>query len=172
MLQTWRELVSGQYAAALCMLDLCIDQCPDSAWNEPVGSLKFCQVAFHTLFFTDFYLEASEVSIRDQDFHREHTEFFRDYEELEDRQQQLLYDRPAIKEYVQHCRVKSARVVADETESTLITRCGFSRRNCSRAELHIYNIRHIQHHAAQLSLRLRLETGDGVPWVGSGWHSG
>jgi hypothetical protein len=40
----------------------------------------------------------------------------------------------------------------------------------SRAELHVYNIRHIHHHAAQLSLRLRLDTGRGVDWVGSGWR--
>jgi hypothetical protein len=45
-----------------------------------------------------------------------------------------------------------------------------SRPSLSRAELHIYNIRHIQHHAGQLSLRLRLETGEGVDWVGSGWR--
>jgi hypothetical protein len=163
-------VIAGQYAATLCTLDLCIDRCADSAWDEPVGNLKFCQVAFHTLFFTDFYLESSEVSIRDQDFHRERPEFFRDYEELEDRTQQLLYERSAVKDYVQHCREKSTRVVVSETEPALIARCDFSRRNCSRAELHIHNIRHIQHHAAQLSLRLRLDTGEGVPWVGSGWR--
>jgi len=36
---------------------------------------------------------------------------------------------------------------------------GFHRRKCSGAELHVYNIRHVQHHAAQLSLRLRLDGG-------------
>jgi len=38
----------------------------------------------------------------------------------------------------------------------------------SRAELHIYNIRHIQHYAAQLSLRLRLDTEVDIPWVSHG----
>jgi hypothetical protein len=152
------------------MLDSCIDQCPDAAWDAPVADLKFCQVAFHVLFFTDFYLEATEHTIRDQDFHRANLDVFRDYEELEDRQQQLLYERSFIKDYVQHCRAKSGRVVASETQQTLITRCGFSRRDCSRAELHVLNIRHIQHHAAQLSLKLKLDTGEGVDWVGSGWR--
>jgi hypothetical protein len=40
----------------------------------------------------------------------------------------------------------------------------------SRAELYVYNLRHIQHHAAQLSLRLRLDHGVNIAWVGSGWR--
>ena len=43
-----------------------------------------------------------------------------------------------------------------------------SRRYFTRAELHLYNIRHIQHHAAQLILRLRLDTDVDIPWVGRG----
>ena len=39
-----------------------------------------------------------------------------------------------------------------------------------RAELHVYSIRHIQHHAAQLSLRLRLDAGVAIPWIGVGWR--
>ena len=169
MLKTWQELISGQYGAALCMLGRCIDRCPESLWNEPVGNLKFCQVAFHVLFFTDFYLEESDRTVRDQPFHREHADFFRDYEELEYVEQKQMYDRPAIRNYLQHCRTKFARVVAEESEQTLVARCGFARRDFSRAELHLCNVRHIQHHASQLSLRLLHVTGAGIDWVGSGW---
>ena len=170
MLATWQSLISKQYEAALCMLDSCIEQCPEESWNAPVVNLHFCQVAFHVLF-TDFYLESTEDTIRDQDFHRVNADAFRDYEELEDRKQQLLYDRSFIKDYVQHCREKSTRVVSNETEQTLTARCGFTRRDCSRAELHVLNIRHIQHHTAQLSLKLKLDTNAGVNWIGSGWKS-
>jgi hypothetical protein len=34
--------------------------------------------------------------------------------------------------------------------------------------LQIYNIRHIQHHAAQLIERVREDAGIAIPWVGSG----
>ncbi|MFT4557409.1 MAG: hypothetical protein ACKVII_12050 [Planctomycetales bacterium] len=166
MLKTWQQLISGQYGAALCMLSRCIDQCPESLWNEPVGNLKFCQVVF----FTDFYLEDSDRTFRDQPFHRENADFFRDYEELEYVEQKQLYDRASIRKYLQHCRTKFARVIAEETEQTLVARCGFERRDFSLAELHVCNVRHIQHHASQLSLHLRRETGEGVPWVGSGWR--
>lgn len=169
MLTAWRTLIDGQYGAALCMLSRCIDQCPESLWNEPVGNLKFCQVVFHALFFTDFYLEDSDRSFKDQPFHRENADFFRDYEELEFVEQKQLYDRASIGNYLQHCRTKFACVTAEETEQTLVARCGFERREFSRAELHVCNIRHIQHHASQLSLHLRLKTGEGVEWSGSGW---
>ena len=48
-------------------------------------------------------------------------------------------------------------------------RKGFEWCRFSRGELHLYNIRHIQHHAAQLSMRLRLDAKAQVPWVGTGW---
>ncbi len=32
-------------------------------------------------------------------------------------------------------------------------------------EMILYNIRHVQHHAAQLNLLLRQKTGSATPWV-------
>ena len=60
-------------------------------------------------------------------------------------------------------------MITEETADTLNARCGFERLPFSRAELHISNIRHIQHHAAQLSLRLRLDSNTDIPWVKTGW---
>jgi len=68
---------------------------------------------------------------------------------------------------MRHCRDKASRVIAAETADTLSAPCGFDRLKFSRAELYIYITRHVQHHAAQLSLRLRLDTGEGVPWAKS-----
>jgi hypothetical protein len=171
MLETYKQSIANQLNAALCMLDLCVQRCPDELWNSRVGNLAFCQVAFHALFFTDFYLGGpDEDAFRSQPFHRANGRIFRDYEELEDRVQVLLYDKPAIQAYLVHCRNKATEAIAAETEDSLRAPCGFARKAVSRAELYVLNIRHIQHHTAQLSLRLRLETKDGIPWVGSGWR--
>jgi hypothetical protein len=44
-------------------------------------------------------------------------------------------------------------------------RCAFPWLNLSIAELFLYNMRHVQHHAAQLNLMLR-QTVDSAPrWV-------
>ncbi len=170
MLNTFKQPIANQYEAALCMLSVCIDRCPEDAWNAPVANLKVCQVAFHTLFFTDFYLGPNADALRRQPFHRDHAPFFRDYEELEDRAQVLLYDKSSIKTYLQHCREKATDVVAAETAKSLAGPSGFERKTFSRAELHVLNIRHIQHHTAQLSLRLRLDSHQDIPWIGSGWR--
>jgi hypothetical protein len=169
MLDTIKQLLANQYEAALCTLGVCIDRCPDRSWNERVANYKFCQAVFHTLFYADYYLGPDEDSFRDQPFHRDNAEFFGDYEEFEDHAPRALYGKPAIQRYLQHCRTKAARVIASETAESLGAQCAFGRKAFSRAELHVYNIRHIQHHAAQLSLRLRLDHAVDGPWVGSGW---
>ena len=151
------------------MLASCIDRCPETNWNAPVANLKFCQVAFHALFFADAYLGPDLDSQREQPFHRENSSVFADYEELAGRVQQAFYDKPFVKAYLQHCREKASQVIAAETTETLNQRAGFDRLKISRAELHVYNIRHIHHHAAQLSLRLRIDTGEDIRWIGSGW---
>jgi hypothetical protein len=171
MLELFKESIAHQYEAALCTLRKCVDACPEPSWHGPVVSLTFDQVAFHALFFTDYYLgPADEQAFRRQPFHRDRPHVFRDYEELQPRQQRLVYERPDIVEYLSHCRGKAAKVIAEETTATLAASCGFPRKNHSRAELHVLNIRHVQHHAAQLSLRLRLDGAIEVPWVGTGWN--
>jgi hypothetical protein len=171
MPDTFRELTANQYDAALCMLNCCVEQCPDALWEGRVANLKFCQVAFHALFFTDYYLGEPDVeAFRQQQFHRDNPQIFRNYEELDDRVQVLLYDKEAIRAYLGHCRHKAAQVMAAETEESLQAPCGFARKAFSRAELYVLIIRHIQHHVAQLSLRLRLDALESVPWVTSGYQ--
>jgi len=170
MLETYKNLIANQYEAALSTLNTCIDRCPPDAWNGPVGNLAFCQAVFHTLFFADCYLGIDTEALKAQAFHRENVDFFRDYEEMEDREQKLLYDKPAITKYVEHCRRKGLATIAAETEETLKARCGFYWLEFTRAELYVYNIRHIQHHAAQLSLRLRLNKAAEIPWEKSAWR--
>ena len=170
MIDTYKELISNQFEAAFCMLASCVDRCPETNWNAPIANLKFCQVAFHALFFADVYLGPDLKSLREQPFHRDNATVFADYEELEDRVQQAAYEKPFIKAYLQHCREKGSQVVAAETAETLDRRPGFDWLTFSRAEVHVYNIRHIQHHAAQLSLRLRIDTGADIAWIGSGWR--
>lgn len=175
MLDTLKTSIVDQYEAALSMLKACVEKSPATVWNGPVATYKFWQVVFHTLFFTDLYLGPDEESFRRQPFHLQHAPFFVDYnadhEPFEGRApRQELYDRASLLTYLEFCRRKASEVMGGETEDTLTGPSGFSYRKFSRAELHLYNIRHIQHHTAQLSLRLRLDTNEGVEWVGSGWR--
>ena len=171
MLNTLTQLLAHQYEASLSTLNLCVARCPEQCWNECVAKWKFCQTAFHATFFTDLYLQPSDdvEAFKRQPFHVQYKAVFRDYEELEDRPPVLLYDKTFVLSYVQHVRHKAREAVARESADVLAGPSGFHWRDCSRAELHVYNIRHIQHHAAQLSLRLRLDANIDIPWVSHAW---
>jgi hypothetical protein len=171
MLDTLKQLIANEYEASLCMLNHCITRCPDAGWDAPVANLKFCQAAFHTVFFTDLYLQPGDdfEAFKRQPFHAERRDDFGDYEEWQNRPQVRLYERAFVLAYLLHVRGKARETVARESAEVLSGPSGFSWRKCSRAELHVYNMRHVQHHAAQLSLRLRLDHGIDVPWVGHAW---
>jgi hypothetical protein len=122
--------------------------------------------------FTDLYLGLDDpASFRRQPFHLQIAPLFADLppdrEPFEDPAPRS-YDRKQLFAYLEFCRRKVTEVMATETADTL-SAPEFGGK-FSRAELHVYNIRHIHHHAAQLGLRLRLDTGAGVEWVGSGWR--
>ena len=170
MIDTFKELLTGQFEASFCMLEKCVQSCPSNVWNARVGQLYFCQVAFHALFYADVYLGTDLASLRQQPFHVEHAVVFADYEELEDRPQTSRYEESFIRLYLEHCRSKAMSAVAAEDTKTLEQRPGFDWLPFSRAEVHVYNIRHLQHHVAQLSLRMKLDADVGVSWIGSGWQ--
>lgn len=173
MLETVRTLLLHQYEAALSMLGACIAACPEATWHGPVATYRFSQVVFHTLYFTDLYLgRDDETTFRAQPFHRRLAPLFANLpaqREPFEAPAPHAYDRTALLAYLEFCRRKAAEILAGETEESLSAPNIFVS-TFSRAELHVYNIRHIHHHAAQLSLRLRLDTGTGVEWAGSGWH--
>jgi hypothetical protein len=170
MLETYKTLIVNQYAAVLAALNYVVDRCPEALWEAPVGDSIFCQIVFHAVFYADVYLEPGEGSLREQPFHRANPDFFRDYEELEDRKPVQLYARADIKRYLLHCRDKAAATLAAESADTLRGPSGFEWRTFTRAELHIYNIRHVQDHAAQLGMVLGEQAGLEMPWFSSGWR--
>jgi hypothetical protein len=169
MYDAFKKLIANQYEASLCTVAICAERCPDSHWNTQVAKYPFSQVIFHTFFFADYYLGRDADSFSQQPFHKENRDLFAGYEQLKNQEPNSVYSREQIALYGKFCRAKASLTIGEETEQTLCRDAQFVRRNCSRAELHVYNIRHIQHHAAQLVLRLRIDTDVDIPWVDSGW---
>jgi uncharacterized damage-inducible protein DinB len=60
-------------------------------------------------------------------------------------------------------------VMAGMTEAWTVSPCPFAYRAMSNGELLLYNMRHVQHHAAQLNMLLRQRTNSAAPrWVSKG----
>ena len=158
----------SQYRAALETLEQCIDMIDEDAWAAMHPDTAVNQVVFHTLFFADLYLGFGESGFRHQPFHRDNPQLFQDYEELDDRVQKNFYSQEGCRAYLEHCRKKVDATLKSEDAAVLSGDCGFPYRKLSRIELHIYNVRHIQHHAAQLGLRNQLDGRDPLRWVAKG----
>jgi len=71
------------------------------------------------------------------------------------------------KEILQYWRLCDGMVDEKIEEMDLAAeKCGFWWYSMGKLEHQIVNIRHIQHHAAILSQRLRAAGGKGIGWVG------
>ena len=168
MIEHVRQILTGQFEAALCMLHATVKQASSEHWEAPVANLSLRQVAYHTLFFTDYYLSPSEDAFVLRELHQRGGD---------ERQPVVSPGLPQdeTQAYLALCRQKALATFAAETEQSLQGPSGFARKQFSRGELHLYNLRHIQHHAGQLSAALRrldpaLHSRDALPWVGSGWR--
>jgi uncharacterized damage-inducible protein DinB len=81
----------------------------------------------------------------------------------------LLPERPYTKvelqSYLDHGRKKCRATIEGMTEAEFLQRTAFKWLDLTKAELLRSNMRHVQHHAAQLNLILRQKTGSAPRWV-------
>jgi len=156
-------MLQSQMLAALETLELCIAGCPEGQWQQSHGDAPFSQVVFHALFFTDYYLSDSDEEMKGRQFHRENPALFRDYEELRWERPRQTYTKAEILPYYGYCRQRVADYFTGLDDQALLSQA--VRKKMSRLELALYLIRHIQHHAAQLGLRIQQITGDELKWI-------
>ncbi len=167
-----RTALAAQLGATLDTLLYCIDHCPEDQWHERHGDYPFSQVVFHTLFYCDFYLSDGMADFRSQAYHTARKGFFSDYEELEDRIPVKLYERAMVVEYLEFCKAKAYSFLGASSDEQLYATANHKKGTMSVLELVVYLTRHIQHHAAQLGLRLQLLTGNEMPWFSKGTPPG
>ncbi len=155
----WREIVWHQFGAAIDTLDNAIVACPDDLWGDRGRQPEYWYTVFHTLFFLDHYLSDSEVGFAPP------PPFTLDELDPRGLLPERVYTKDELRTYLRHGRRKCRERIATLTDERARARCGFERREMNVAELLLYNMRHVQHHAAQLNLILR-QTVDAAPrWV-------
>ena len=161
-----RTAVGGQYGAALTMMRQCVDRADAQAWRAAVGRSPFWHVAYHALYITDLYLSTGEAAFRPQPFHREDADVLGPPPASEKQvAPHRPYDKDTLAGYADTCRARAKRAVAEETDDQWAGPSGFDWLPFNRLELHLYNIRHLQHHTGQLTAALRRGGGHGVPWA-------
>jgi hypothetical protein len=165
-----RAALKSQYHAALAMLRESIERCPDELWydDEPVNA--FWQIAYHALFFTHLYLQPSLEAFRPWPKHQSNVQHEDGIPGPADPNSALPlipnpYSKAEALEYWELCD----RMIDDGVDALDLysAESGFYWYRIPKLEHQLVNIRHTQHHAAQLADRLRAAEGIGVRWVGA-----
>lgn len=167
MLDYFKQSLANQYQASLCMLNRCLSACPPKHWESKIAQGTFRWVVYHTLFFADLYLSPNNELFELRELHQHGGD------EREPAPAPGLSKEQSLA-YLEFCRHKSIESVSSETAESLQGPSGFFWYEISRGEMHLVNIRHIQHHTGQLSAFLRriddrFKDRTALGWVGSGW---
>ena len=160
------KVLVSQYKAGLQMLRQVIEKVPAEQWNSTEYNNPNWQLAYHALWGVKFYLGAAPESYIPWENAIEGAESLGGDQE---------WENPEVGTVVEGVHTKDELLLfIDELEEglpkaidalPLHNNSGFEWYPYSRLELHINNIRHLQHHTAQIIERLKAKGIKGFPWA-------
>jgi hypothetical protein len=161
-----QAILKSQYRAAIGMLRQAVERCPDELWLSGEHPNAFWHVAYHAVFVTYVYLQPDFDSFRPWQNHREGTQFLGPIPgnpQLRPKTDEP-YSKAQTLEFLGLCDA----AIEDAVDKLDLgaPESGFPWYAMSKLEHQFVNIRHLQHHTAQLADRLRRAAGVGVDWVG------
>ena len=161
-----KQVIQSQYLAALEMLKQAISKCPPELWSAPEDKNKFWHIAYHALFYTHLYLQDTEMDFHAWEKHRDEYQFMGQTPWPPHAPPKIgaSYSREDMLEYLEVIRIYiRERIPVLDLE----TASGFDWLPFGKLELQFYTIRHLQHHAAELSERLGARAGIDLDWIGT-----
>jgi hypothetical protein len=167
MAASLRAVLKSQYHAALAMLRDAIEKCPDEIWDGGKHTRPVWHVAYHTLFFTHLYLQPNEEAFRPWEHHRKEHQILASSVPWPPHYPTAVPEPYTKAEVLDYWNVCDGLVDAAVEDLDLdASDCGFFWYKMPKLEHQVMNIRHAQHHAAQIADRVRLAADIGVEWVG------
>ena len=164
MINALKESLWKQFGASIDMLKNAIQLCPEEYW---IANKKIFYTIYHTLVFLDYYLTipAGNFSSPLPFTLTEADHIPKDA--IDDVVPDRIYTKKELLDYLQACRNKCYQVINDLTPEKLTERWieNPGTMNYPVLELLLYNMRHVQHHAAQLNLFLRQGINNAPRWV-------
>jgi hypothetical protein len=165
MIEALRDALWKQFGASIDMLRNAIVLWPGLRDSK---DMKFFYMTYHVLFFLEYYL-----TIPVNDFKPRLPYTLGDYDNLpEHALDDLLatrhYSKEELLEYLDTCREQCRRVIEALTEESVVNLRWVDENGGKTypiVEMLLYNMRHVQHHAAQLNLLLRQEIDEAPRWV-------
>lgn len=153
------EPIWGQFGAAIDMLERAIQVCPEHLWATGPEYQQFWYLSYHTLFFLDYNMHGNP------DTYQPRPPFGLTELDPVGLLPERVFTKEELLDYLVHCH-KQCRIVTQSMTSTQgMSICPYPERKMSHYEFLLYNMRHVQHHAAQLNLLLRQVVDDAPTWV-------
>lgn len=147
-----------QFGAAIEMLENAITACPDELWRQDE---IFSKIAGHTSFFLHYYLSDTTP----ENAASTSPPPFSDPDPA-DVSPELRPGKEQLLEQLHQGRQKLRDQLSKHSPDQLMTKRFISQfKNLSLFELLLYNMRHVQHHTAQLNMLLRQNGTDPPKWV-------
>ena len=162
-----KTILWQQFGAAIDMFDDALRACPDDLWrgclwenpSERPEYSQFWYLAYHTLFWLDLYLSGAVEGFAPP------APFTLDELDPAGLLPERTYTKDELRAYLVYVRKKCQATIEALTDETAQRRCRFGWGEASFAELLLYNMRHVQEHAAQLNLILGQKAGSASDWV-------
>lgn len=165
------EAVWRQFGGALTMLRQSIEACPAELWERPAARMGYWYIGYHALFFVDHDLHPSAVEFTSPWFDEHEYELTDVPPPFEN-----PYSKADILAYLDRCLSKVGEVLEALGRGGSPDLRGGRRLRIPAFEVVLYELRHVQHHAAQMNALLRAEGAEPPRWVrrieGSGPESG
>jgi len=140
-----------------------IEKCPENTWNNEHA---YWHIVYHALYYTDLYFSQSPDKFIPWAKHRENYQYLssvtRDNKPLII---ESIYPKNEMLEYAESIFKKCEKSV---NETNLEDKSGFDWLPMSKLGVHLYNLRHLQHHIGQLIAQLHQAGIRGVKWEKSG----
>ena len=149
------QTIWRQFGASIDMLENAINLCPKEFWDT---EKKFWYCAYHCLFWLDYYLTLDPTNF-------EPPPPFTLSEFENGAMPGRTYSKEELISYLQYGRKKCYDLIATMTDEIANSRWKNDYKDYPVLEILCYNMRHVQHHTAQLNLLLRQEINDAPKWV-------
>jgi DinB superfamily len=166
MTEELKSMLWFQFGASMDMLENAIIACPENVWSGGSRTeFEFWYLVYHTLFWLDYY--SSESPDRFAPPAPYTLSEFDPAGVYPDR----VYKKAEMLAYLEYGREKVRRLIDELTPETMALRFKNEYRDYSRFEILLYNMRHVQHHMAQLNMVLRQRTDSAPNWISRTKHA-
>ncbi len=170
MLETLKNSLWKQFGASIDMLENAILLCPEDYWNN---HKRLFYSAFHTILFLDYYLTIPPTGFSSRLPFTNTSPNDLPADAIDDLVPNKMYSKNELLDYLQASRDRCHRLIKNLTESRLTEKwmavpdeiAGGGVMDFSVLDILLFNMRHVQHHAAQLNLLLRQGINNAPNWV-------